>query len=153
MEVWRSILALALTVAAVVSMIGCPPPPTPDSIIGDYEGTYHVLSYNPTDTIIDETDSVTVRFTNTAYILKVAISPLPGYLCSSSGDYLLDKGIEFVEDESNLDTDTCAPDYNVRGFFGLDRVTYPGKLLIKQDETHSAGTRAIKTLLIRKITD
>ena len=126
--------------------------PYPETLIGDYEGTYSLMQIQGIDTITDTTNSITVRFTNTTYVIKVVATDEKLFFCSSSGEYKLENGVEFVQDEGNLDAQVCTPDNNPMGFFGLDQASLAPLIQIKQDASVD-GVRNIKTLLIEKSTN
>lgn len=126
--------------------------PFPETLIGDYTGTISLMQIDGVDTVTDTTNEVTVRFTNKTYVLKVVAEDDLLYFCSSSGDYTLENGVLFVENEDNLDAQVCTPDDNPRGFFGLDQTSLAPRIQIKQDQTVD-GIRNIKTLLLEKVTN
>ncbi len=122
--------------------------PFPPSLEGDYTGTFELLRINGIDTIDDTTNNVAVRFTNTTYNIKIVVDDSLLYFCSSSGEYALQNGVEFKEEEDNLEQKVCTPKDNLRGFFGLDQSNLDGVVVMKQDQPDEDGNRVIKTLTI-----
>ncbi|UCC43648.1 MAG: hypothetical protein JSU65_11005 [Candidatus Zixiibacteriota bacterium] len=135
--------------------IECPngdSPPTP-TLAGQYTGTYHLMTHEGSDTLTDTLNHVDVRFGAETYVIKVTDSADILFFCSSSGEYEVLNGVEFFEEESNLAQDSCDSEHNPRGFFGLDQVSSPGSLIIKQDLTDDTGLRSVKTLTLTLVVD
>ncbi|UCC44394.1 MAG: hypothetical protein JSU65_00235 [Candidatus Zixiibacteriota bacterium] len=143
------VLILVVFGVVLAGLFGCRDDvevPWPPTLAGKYTGTMQLLRIDGIDTLVDTSNNVNVRFGSESYNIKV-IDPVPIlFFCSSSGEYELANGVEFFQEEDNLEKQVCTPDDNPTGFFGLDQHSQPGKVLIKQDALDEDGVRSIKTL-------
>ena len=141
---------LLLLVVAMGTVIQCrknteiiPPP----SIIGEYVGTYNLVKTEGSATLLDTTNLVEARFTQTDYSIDPTVSvDLGSYFCHSNGKYSLEDGVVFKELDGNVDREVCTEADNPSGFFGLIMNTGTDTIIVKQDIVDSLGIRSIKTL-------
>ena len=146
------ILIAALLAIALAWSVGCRKSlevDFPETMIGEYTGTYSMLAINGIDTLVDTLQFVTFRLTNSTYIVKLneklqQRSTL--FFCFSEGEYVLENGVTFNETDENLERDVCTPAHNPRGSFGLNQSTGSDTIVIKQDAIDSLGIHSIKTL-------
>jgi len=151
------ILIIALFAIALTWSVGCRKSlevDFPETMIGEYTGTYSLLAIDGVDTLIDTLQYVTFRFTNSTYIVKLNEKLQPKstlFFCFSEGEYVLENGVTFNETDENLERDVCTPAHNPRGVFGLNQSTGTDTIVIKQDAIDSLGIHSIKTLkLVRE---
>jgi hypothetical protein len=149
----KSVGFLAIAVGLIVGLswsLGCRDDivvPFPPTLAGDYTGTYRYVEISSgINTLVDTTQTVDWRFTNTTYNMKVVLpTEEVRFFCDCAGDYELVSGVQLIETDDNLTNKVCTPLHNPKGAFGLDQSSIQDTILIAQDLTEES-IRRIKVL-------
>ncbi len=127
---WIILLVLALGVSW---MTGCRDDinvPFPESLLGDYHGTFAYQEVIGIDTPVNEQDLITFRFTSGDFSMykDTTIPESLRIFCDVAGEYELEDGVVMALVDSSLTPVTCFLGWGPDGFFGLDQTTDSVKL-------------------------
>lgn len=121
--------------------------PTPNTIAGDYTGTYRLVQIEITgDTVFDSTWNIGLNFSDGRFTMVYDVS-LPDSLqvfCGLQGEYVLDSDIEITVVDSNFTRGVCSPPWGFGGHFAVNWQF--DTLRLTSDRTDSAGIRNLQLL-------
>jgi len=150
---------LAALVVTFLLMVACPDDvmvPLPPSINGNYTGIYRFLQVeNGTDTVVDTSQLVEVRFRKPDYAMDMATG-IPENLrvfCDVLGTFELSNGVALNITDSNSTLGVCTPSWGPGGYFSYDYTTDTLKLLHDSSFSTSEGlaVRHVKNLRLRLV--